>query len=158
MAQHTSRKTKPVLECDSHKSKACHVASSHTWSKVSFWAQDPGLTHQVNQAATTTQLDAISGEEFNLNKIGEDKNVTDNPPNGPLTKSTSLHSAMPNVVLNAPWLVCTCAVMDQWEELPSPCFHRTINGWITVFFSHSYVPFCLLPYCVPCIWLFSYLE
>ena len=112
MAQRTSRKTKTALECDSHKSKARHVASSRTWSKVSFWAQDPGLTHQVNQATTTTQLDPISGEEFNLNKIGEDKDVSDNPPNGPLTESTSLHSAAPNVVLNSPRPVRTRAALD----------------------------------------------
>ena len=43
---------------------------------------------------------------------------------------------------------------DQWEEPPSPRFIRTISGRPHVFFSHTYLPFCLLPYCVPCIRLF----
>ena len=49
-------------------------------------------------------------------------------------------------------------LLDQWEELPCPWFVRTTNGRSIVFFSHSYVPFCLLPYCDSCTRFVSYLA
>jgi hypothetical protein len=111
MAQRASRKTNPVLERNSRNSKARHVASSQTQSKVSFWAQDAALTHQVNQATTTQlELDPISSgdEEFNLQTIGEDEDVSDVLPNGP----PSLHPVVTDTVLNSSRPARTHAALD----------------------------------------------
>ena len=62
-----------------------------------------------------------------------------------------------NLRLAADFVKALRLLSDQWEEPPSPRFVRTINEQPHVFFSHTYLPFCLLPYCVPCIRLCSYL-
>jgi hypothetical protein len=68
--------------------------------------------------AATTQVDPISsGEEFNLQVIGEDDDdIYDvsgsDLPDGPLTESTSSHPVTSNTALNPPRPVGTHAALD----------------------------------------------